>query len=112
MALEGVSSRLVHACGTHDSSSSAPIAAARTEYVTDDLVIGRSSERDPQAARDGTGPRIAEIVDAAHAQALIAGLDFRIVPRIPGQQEQIVARHVGPGAPRPRESGERELVLH
>ena len=56
--------------------------------------------------------RIAEIIDAAHTQALVSGLDFRIVTRIAGQQQQVVAGHVGPGTAGPGESGQGELVIH
>src|SRR5205809_6696164 len=112
MALDGVSSRLVHASGTSDSSSSAPSPVALNENVTECLVIGRRcSERDPEAARDGTGTRIAEIIDAAHTRALVAGLDFRSVTRIAGQQQQVVAGHGGPCTVGAADAAQGEVVV-
>src|SRR2546426_8904160 len=109
MALGGFSSRFVHPRGTSTvprrnslKSPTAPIG-----FVTSDVVIGcRSSERESEAARNGAGTRVAEIVDTARLQAggrikpRLQVRDLRIQTRVAGEHEQVVGRHVEPGTDR------------
>src|SRR5436189_5137664 len=101
MALGGFSSRFVHPRGTSTvprrnslKSPTAPIG-----FVTSDVVIGcRSSERESEAARNGAGTPVAEIVDTARLQAggrTNAGPQvrhLRIQARIAAQHRQLVRR--------------------
>src|SRR2546427_11872976 len=122
MALGGFSSRFVHPRGTSTvprrnslKSPTAPIG-----FVTSDVVIGcRSSERESEAARNGAGTRVAEIVDTARLQAggrikpRLQVRDLRIQTRVAGEHEQVVGRHVEPGtASRSREHRQVESVFH
>src|SRR5712691_7228154 len=116
MALAGVSSRSVHPCrgtSTELKRVTPKSPAALIDFVISSVLIGTEpSERETQTPRDGAGPRITEIIDAARRETGVR-MYFRIQPGIARQQEQVVARHVDPSAPgRSRQGGQVEGVFY
>src|SRR6266853_5484755 len=97
MRLGGVSDRSVHATGR---SSSAASPAAPSDMVTESLFIGPSSlEQKAQAAGDGAGPRISEVIETACRQA-VRGKDLRVLARVAGEEDEVIGRYVQAGAAR------------
>src|SRR2546430_9410602 len=110
MALGGFSSRLVHPSTSISAGPSSSNAKRRVALVTRDVVIGGgSSERGPNAGRHSTGARIAEIIDAARPNTGVR-VHLWVQARIARQHDEIVSRHVQPGAAgRSRE--DRQCIL-
>src|SRR6266849_3509892 len=98
MRLGGFSARSVHPCTGRSSSVASP--AAPSDMVTESLFIGPSSlEQKAEAAGDGAGPRISEVIETACRQP-VRGKDLRVQARVTSEEYEVVGRHVQAGTAR------------
>src|SRR2546423_6833290 len=96
--LGGFSVRSVHPWTGSSSSVASP--AAPSDMVTESLFISLVSlEQKTQAAGDGAGPRIGEVVETTCRQA-VRCKDLGVEARIPGEQDQVISRNVQTGTAR------------
>src|SRR5882762_262517 len=109
--LGGFSVRSVHPCTGRSSSVTSP--AAPSDMDTERFFIGPSSlEQKAQAAGDGAGPRIGEVVETTRREA-VRRKDLGVQARVTGQDEEVIRRYVQPrAARRARQHRHVEIIAH